>query len=222
MRVFCTNCGKQLRQDMKICPFCGKVVRQPVRQGTQGKQRQQVRQSQRQGQTQRMQQRQQHPANGGQRPVRQQRPVTQVRPQPEPEVMEYIEESKPVKRHLLPAPVMRKIYRALTVAVVVTALYISIFMIQVFRVKTAVYPFKTNMKLTYSSYGQAFDAYFDEESWRVNPFNGNCTYKGKSNHGEEYEIVFAVKRRIKVKSITIDGKEIKKSIFEEKLMGMFI
>ena len=110
----------------------------------------------------------------------------------------------------------------LTVAIVIAALYIAIFMIQVFRVKAASYPFQTRMKLTYSSYGQAMDNYFESGHWSVNPFTGSCTYKGKSRHGEEYEIVFAAKRRVKVKEITVDEKEIDKKLFEEKMLGLFI
>ena len=117
---------------------------------------------------------------------------------------------------------MRIVYRVLTVAVVLFGMYAAAYIIQVYRVKSATYPFETRMKLTYSTYGQAFDEYFDDGSWSVNPFNITCTYKGKSSHGEDYSIVFSAGGRIKVKSITIDDKEIDKGIFEEKLLGMFI
>ncbi len=117
---------------------------------------------------------------------------------------------------------MRIVYRVLTVLVVLVGIYTATYIVQVYRVKSAVYPFKTHMKLTYTSYGQAFDEYFDDGSWSVNPFNITCTYKGKSNHSEDYKIVFSAGVRIKVKSMTVDEKEIDKKIFEQKLLGMFI
>ncbi|WP_175545517.1 MULTISPECIES: zinc ribbon domain-containing protein [unclassified Ruminococcus] len=218
--MFCTNCGKPLRSDMRICPYCGKVVREPVGEGRQAQRRSPQRPPQ-------QRQRQQQAA----RPVQQRRPAAApapVKKRPQP-VQQYAERKAevseapvPKKKHLLPASVMRKIYRALTVAVVLTGLYISIFMIQVFRVKTATYPFKTKMKLSYSSYGQAMDAYFEDGSWSVNPFIFTCTYKGKSMHGEDYTIVFSAGTKIKVKEMVVDEKEIKKNIFEEKMLGMFI
>ena len=133
----------------------------------------------------------------------------------------------PVKKEKIRSPehilMMRRIYQGLTVAVVVTALYIIIYMIQVFRVRTSTYKFdKLNMKLSHTSYGTAFNDYFEDTHWYVNPFTMKVTFKGSSKHREEYEIVFTARAKVKLQSIGIDERQIDEKLFDEKMMGIFI
>lgn len=110
----------------------------------------------------------------------------------------------------------------MTAAVVIIGAYMIIFTVQVFRVRISAYPFDTSMKLGSSNYGQAISSYFEEGKWSVNPFSGRCTYKGKSRHGEQYEIVFSAKASVELQSISIDDKEIDEKLYEQKIMAMFI
>lgn len=84
------------------------------------------------------------------------------------------------------------------------------------------YPFETSMKLGSSNYGQAISAYFDEGKWSVNPLNGRCVYRGRSRHDEEYEIVFSAWLSVELEEIVIDGEEIDKKLYEQKIMAIFM
>lgn len=110
----------------------------------------------------------------------------------------------------------------MTAAVVIAGIYIIIFTVQVFRVRISGYPYDTTMRLSHSNYGQAISSYFDEGKWSVNPFNAHCTYKGKSRHGDEYEIVFSAGMSVELESISINDRQIDEKLYEQKIMAMFI
>ncbi len=114
------------------------------------------------------------------------------------------------------------VYKLLTAAVIITAAYIVIFTVQVFRVKTASYEFKSEMKMAHDNFGEAIDGYFESGSWSVDPFTMSCTYKGETKRSEQWEIAFSAGADIRVKSIIIDGERVKASKTETKLMAMFI
>lgn len=114
------------------------------------------------------------------------------------------------------------VYRLLTAAVIIAAVYIVIFTVQVFRVRTASYEFESEMKMSCDNFGEAIDNYFDSGSWSADPFTMSCTYKGETKRSEQWEIVFSAGADIRVKSIIIDGERVKASKTETKLMAMFI
>lgn len=136
-------------------------------------------------------------------------------------------EPEPVKKAKVRSPkhdlIMRRVYQVLTVAVIVTALYLIIYMVQVFRVRSSEYKFDgLNIKLSHSSYGTAFKDYFEDTHWYVNPFNMKVTFKGESKHKEQYEIVFTARAKVKLKAIEIDERVIDEKLFGEKMMGIFM
>jgi hypothetical protein len=110
----------------------------------------------------------------------------------------------------------------LTVAVTITALYLVIFTVQVFRVKHSTYDFKSQVKLSCDNYGEAIESYFDSGKWSVNPFNATCTYVGQTRHNEEYKIVFSARLKVKVDELYVDGEKIDSDQIETRLMGTFI
>lgn len=219
MQKFCTKCGTPLAAEMRVCPRCGKVasssdrrrVKQPSRQMRQPYETASPRRV-RTEQPQRLE----RPARPA-RPARQEVRPARVRP------LEQI--AQPVKRRRSSEKrnrAARRVFGLLTAAVVIATVYIVIFSVQVFRVKISSYPFETTMKLASSNYGQAIGSYFDEGKWSVNPFSGRCAYKGRSKHGEEYEIVFSAWFSVELEEIVIDGDEVDKKLYEQKVMALFM
>lgn len=205
---FCSKCGARLGEGSVICSHCGSVISQQRRRPPA------------------------RPASAHARKIPPPQRYIPQRPTPQramPQGYEAADEIERSSRRRDPSlsrakrnRIARRVFALLTAAVVIIGAYIIIFTVQVFRVRISSYPFDTSMRLNSSNYGQAISSYFDEGKWSVNPFNGRCTYKGKSRHGEQYEIVFSAKVSVKLKSISIDDKEIDESLYDQKIMAMFI
>jgi hypothetical protein len=118
--------------------------------------------------------------------------------------------------------VVRVVINTIKIAVLLIVIYACIYLIEVYRVKLTKYPYDTSMRLSKSNYGQAISGYFSNGSWRVNPFTAKCTYKGRSNHNEDMELVFSAAVHIELTEIRIDGEPIDARLLESKIMGMFI
>ena len=228
-KKICHGCGAQLDEDMKICPYCGRLVSSSSQQENRSANSRRaavsngnVRQNQR-----RNLQRTSY-SNAPQRQARNpQQPVSQTSQKPlskrkqkklQKQQRRYERDEKRQNR----AIILRRIGKIAAVAVVIAAIYLVIFFVQVFRVRLSSYDFESEMTMSKDNYGEAISDYFEDGSWSVNPFTGSCTYKGTSKHDEEYEIVFSVKLKVEVKSITIDGEEVDDDAVEIKMMGMFI
>lgn len=112
--------------------------------------------------------------------------------------------------------------RLAAAAVCIAVIGVGGHFLQVTRVRLSDYPFTSEMKMTYSSYGKAMDNYFEDGSWSVNLLSGKCTYSGTSRHGEEYEMIFTVRTGVKLTSLTIDGEKVDGDRIEAHIMGMFI
>lgn len=204
---FCSGCGNPLRPDMVICPNCGKLAGQSAPASHPGNSR--VGTTPRQGAVHK-----QGPVQPRQsRPVRQAAPAAAVCAE---------EEEQSVKPRGKKKKIIGLVFRLATVAVVLTALYIAIFAIQVFRVKISDYDFDNEMKMSRKNFGEAIDGYFESGKWSVNPFTGTCTYKGETRHSEEYEIVFSARLKVDVDKIYVDGEEVEEKQIETRIMGMFI
>ena len=108
------------------------------------------------------------------------------------------------------------------IVVILAAVYIALFTLQVLRVKKATYEFNTTMTLTASNYGEAFENSVKDGSWSYNPFTFTVTYKG-IHDGEDIAVKFSAWLDLKVESITV-GKEVKTEAeqINNYLMGLFI
>jgi len=120
------------------------------------------------------------------------------------------------------AKVFRGVTTALKIAVILAVLYGGIFVVQIYRVKLAGYPYDTKMKLSCNNYGQAISGYFKSGHWTVNPFTGRCTYSGETYHHEDMEMIFNARVKVTLAGMTVDGEPISESLTESKVMGMFI
>lgn len=242
--IRCTACGAPLADDAVICLKCGRVVgrRQPPRRppqqrpsGSPAPYRDPYTQQRRPAQPQ--------SARGGQ-PVpqaRQQAPQQRTAPRPRP--AQPRPQPRTVPRPVYDAPPpevqareaggkfqrnrgvsgkLRLAARGFAAVLLITVIYICGALIQTTRVRLATYNFKSDMKMTYSSYGKAIDNYFKEGRWSANLFTGSCTYTGTNKHGEEYCMVFSAGMTIKLKSMTVDGEPVPKDLIETKVMGIFI
>jgi hypothetical protein len=193
---YCMGCGAPLYPDTVVCPNCGRLVTQnSPPQNTHQRTKERGRGLRK--------------SNTARRAYRE-----------EPVYAEPVAQSsaEPRKRKRISGA----IFRLLTVAFVVIAVYIAVFAVQVFRVKMSSYDFGTELTLSAENYGQAIDGYFNSGKWSVNPFNGTCTYRGETKHNEEYEIVFSAKIKVNVEKITVDGEAVEEKQIKTRLMGMFI
>ena len=116
----------------------------------------------------------------------------------------------------------RIIKRAATAALILAAVYFALFGLQVLRIKHSSYQFDTQMKLSASNYGEAFENSVTDGSWSYNPFAFKMTYSGVHD-GQEIEIRFSAAFSLDVKSILV-GKEEKteREQIHNYLMGLFI
>lgn len=206
---FCSGCGTPLRPDMVICPNCGKLAGQSAPAAQSGNARVRTAPVHKQ----RTVQPKPKPPMQQSRPVRQAVPAAAVCAE---------EEEQQVKPRGKKKKIIALVFRLATVAVVLTALYIAIFAIQVFRVKISDYDFDNDMQMSCKNFGEAIDGYFESGKWSVNPFTGTCTYKGETRHSEEYEIVFSARLKVDVDKIYVDGEEVEEKQIETRIMGMFI
>ena len=237
--VRCPVCGNVLASDAVICNSCGKVVRRssqpqapvrPVRPArgqtrrTAPPQQGQVRRTvqPQQGVRRPQQQRQAAPRP---QPQRQAAPRPQPRPRPvydAPPAAVQAEEARGRFRRRGVSGKAVIIARIVCLLLLMAVIYLAGYLIQTTRVKASSYPFKSSMKMTYSSYGRAIDNYFEDGHWSVNLFTGSCTYSGTTKHGEELELRFRAGLKVTLTEIISDGKKVDKDKMESKVMGMFI
>ena len=118
--------------------------------------------------------------------------------------------------------VVRVVVNTVKIAILLTVIYACLFLIEVYRVKLTPYPYSSSMRMSRNNFGQAISTYFSDGHWMVNPFTLKCSYKGKTNHNEEMEIVFNARIKVELAEITIDGEPLESRQFEQKVMGMFI
>ncbi|MBR6044148.1 MAG: hypothetical protein IKP47_00790 [Ruminococcus sp.] len=200
---YCVNCGIRLPADVNVCPRCGRLLGTLGKNGEQPRER--VRQTERPGQGER------RPARAqGEAPRRRERLREAV---PEPD--EQTEELAKPRSH-------RLIKRLVIIAVILTAVYFAVFGLQVLRVRHSSYEFDTPMKLTHSTFGEAFDSSVEDGSWSYDPFTFTVKYKG-IHRGKEMTVEFSAGFELKVKRI-ITGEEEKtaKEQIDISLMGLFI
>lgn len=246
--VRCPACGAPLAGDQVICTKCGRLVRRssappkrpaqrparPVQRQTRpavNAQRRPAGQKAPTSQRQPVQRqtRQSAPANSlrrtaGTQPRRTTATRSVPRPvydAPPPEVQTREAEGK-FKRNKGLKGKLRLAARGCCAALLIAVIYMGGALIQTTRVRLSGYNFKSNMKMTYSSYGKAIDNYFEDGHWSANLLTGKCTYTGKTKHGEEYELIFRAGAKVKLTGINIDGEPVEKDMIETKVMGMFI
>ena len=118
--------------------------------------------------------------------------------------------------------VVRVVVNTVKIAILLAIIYAGVFLIEVYRVKMTPYPYTTSMKMSRKNFGQAISAYFPEGHWMVNPFTLKCSYKGKTSHNEDMEIVFGAGINVELSEIIVNGEQLDIRQFESKVMGMFI
>jgi uncharacterized Zn finger protein (UPF0148 family) len=217
---YCQGCGAPLKPDVLVCPNCGRLATQ-----------QQPNQPRRAVKTVQSAKPARAVKTVPQQQTRQARPQQaavkrQAQRADEPKPKKKREKREKPDNQSQPNGKKKKIINAAlrlaTVAIVIGALYFSIFIVQVFRVKVSTYDFSNEMQMSSDNYGEAIGSYFESGKWSVNPFTATCTYTGKTKHSEEYKIVFSAGLSVKIDEIYVDGEKVKNKQIETRLMGMFI
>ncbi len=213
----CSACNALIDEGMKICPNCGRLISSiGDKHEYQPRKRQQVR-----------------PAGAAVKKSSRPPAKQQARPQPQraKAAPKAAAAHKPKKK---PAPQRQAeqadelprwslIVRRLVVILVAAAvIYFGLFGLQVFRIRHSSYRFDTEMKLSSSNYGEAFDSSVQEGGWSYNPFTFGMTYRGRHD-GKDIAVHFSAGISVTVKSITVGEEE--KTTDEQihnYLMGLFI
>ena len=192
MNNFCTSCGARLPEGTRICPNCGKLIPAPKQTPRPAEEP-----------------RRRRPPEA----VKKQRPK---RPKTVP-MTEADTENRP--KHSKRYRVIRGL---IITAVVLAAVYFSLFGLQVLRIRHSSYDFESTMKLSCETYGEAFDRSVEDGSWSYDPFRFEASYTG-IHDGKSIKLVFSALVDVKVKYIEVGGE--KKDTDKQKetyLMGLFI
>lgn len=226
----CTSCGARISDGMKICANCGKVISpldgaphrrtNPNRTASRTSGRVAV-DSRRSPQRQSVQNRQGHSS----REMTQRYPmqdIPQERRSRRQITQQRAVQHKPKKTDTKREKDKKSIGRYIKIAVVILIIYAVVSIVQIFRVRLSAYNFKTEMKMTYSNYGQAADNFFDSSFWVYNPFTFTVRLSGTASNGNEYVIKYSAFTSVKVKSITVDDEEKTDKQIETEIMGLFI
>lgn len=211
----CSSCGARISDEMKICANCGKVVpplrtNRPVNPNAQ--RRTENRTSNRVVTPQNVQRTRNQPV-----PERR-----QVRPAPQRQQVVHRERPQVKAPKTNRNNTKAKIFKGLKIALIVLIVYVVISAIQIFRVRLSTYHFKVDMKMSQENYGQAVDSFFDSGLWTYNPFTFTVTYKGEKKAEGDYELKFSAVTSVKLKSVSVDGKEKTGDKMESAIMGLFI
>lgn len=104
--------------------------------------------------------------------------------------------------------------------------YVVLSFAMVMLVRNAEYDFKLGkgISLECSTYGEAFDNYFEDGKWRFDIKSRKVTFEGTSYDKEKYEITFGRKEgQTVVQTMYIDDKRIDgDKIMDVYVMGMFM
>ncbi|WP_124101098.1 zinc ribbon domain-containing protein [Ruminococcus sp. Marseille-P6503] len=207
MGRICQSCHARIDEGMKICPNCGRIV--PAEQKREGAAAYQP-----------------APKRVYEHPKRRTPPAAQAQPCSAKVSGEGRKISQPAhtqeRGHKKQGSRLGVLWKFLKAALIVLAVYAVIFAVQVFRIRHSSYDFSLDMKMTRENYGEVIDEYFESGSWSYNPFTFTATYTGENLRNEEYEIKFKAVLGVDIKSIEIDGEQVRKDDFETKIMGMFI
>lgn len=241
----CSACGARIRDGMKICANCGKIVpptrtnpsanrapqiqpinRKSINTPAQARNRQRANTMTFEPERKNSAPKQRQVSNSGQRQQNYYNnqqftyPRQQVNYQNQQHVNQNNLLNKPEKKEC--KSLKPTIIKAIKIAVVVLIVYAVVFAIQVFRVRSATYKFDTDMKLSAEDFGDAIDNSFDSGSWRYNPFTLTVTYKGEKKGEEDYELRFSAFTKIKLKSVSVGGNEKTGDIMESAVLGLFM
>ncbi len=214
MANFCGFCGVKLDSGMRICPNCGRLLKN------------QTAAANRPVKTAAPAAKQTPPAKKQPRAVRASAPVKKqpprkqpARPQPKkPDYDEDEEEEEPGR-----SAVLVLVKRAVIAVIIIAAIYFSLFFLQVLRVKHTTYEFNVPSSwMSAENFGQAFENSTEDGSWHYNPFTFRVRYTAKHN-GDDIEVVFSALGDVEVKKVTVDGEEkTEKEDISTTLMGLFI
>lgn len=231
MERHCSACGARISDDMKICGNCGKIIppHQKVRQDVHNVFNQNINI---QNDNKLSPQRKAAKSNNKSKAI----PKTNIQKNIPKKQFEknnvkesdFFEMKRNVpnqskKQKTITIKNNRNIKKYIKIALIVLIIYIAISLVQIFRVKHTGYEFKsTDMKMSQDNFGQAIDVFFENGHWTYNPFTLTVKYSGETTDGKEYNLKFSAVATVKIKEITVDGKEKTDSQMESVLMGMFI
>lgn len=235
----CSSCGARISDGMKICANCGKVVeplnRQPQRRTSPkgAVQRQTVPRSRpapnrgavdtRRAPERRSVQNERHQNVNHEMPQRNQRQEIPQQRNPRQHIPQQKSvHEKPRKANVKREKDKRSIGKYIKIATVILIIYAVISVVQIFRVRLSAYDFKTEMKMTYSNYGQAADHFFESSFWFYNPFTCTVRLSGTASNGDKYLIKYSALTSVNVKSITVNDEEKSEKQVETEIMGLFI
>ena len=113
--------------------------------------------------------------------------------------------------------------KIIKIAIVLVLLYLLLCFVRVYSTKSANYKFDTKMDLPCDSYGEAFDAYFEDGSWHYRLTRNRVSYEGKLK-GKTYKMTFKKENgQVVVDTLYIDSEEIEKDkIMDDYVLGMFM
>ena len=231
MSKFCTYCGAQLGDSIKVCPDCGRLIsidenkvsaaahqrREAARRVYEHPKRVQNTQAGQGAVRTRPGPRQQPPQKRRPEPVQEHK-----RPRPAPEQMQNTAKKKKSGVGSLIWKIVKKV---LLIGIIVGIIYGVLAFAMISLTKKASYDFSgvTQMQLEQDSYGEAIDVYFKDGSWSFNMFTFTVSYTGTAHNGDDYVMKFGhEKGQTVVKEMKVNGKKInQKDIMPLYVMGMF-
>ncbi len=232
MSKFCTYCGAQLGDSIKVCPDCGRLVgienskaseaahqrREAARRVYEHPKRVQNRQVPQQGAVRTKQ----RPV---QRPPQQRRPESEQAPRRPRSAPEQMQHTAKKKKSGVGSLVWRIAKKVLLIGIIVGIIYGVLAFAMISLTKKAGYDFSdiTQMQLEQDSYGEAIDVYFKDGSWSFNMFTFTVSYTGTAHNGDDYVMKFGhEKGKTVVTDMKVNGKKInQKDIMPLYVMGMF-
>ncbi len=203
----CPKCGARVDDDMVICGNCGKIIPKSAPKTKSAPKKQPRTHSQK------------PPQRSAQKPV--QRTIQKSPSAPMKQKAQKPVKQKKQRRFASFFSKIPNLKKALKIAVIVLVLYFAVSAVQIFRVRFSTYDFSTDMKMSYSSYGDAIDNFFESGHWSYNPFTFTVKYTGKSQN-TDYKMKFSAIAKVNLKEVEVDGSSRTGKKIEPVVMGMFI
>ena len=199
----CVNCGALLPEGAKLCTSCGKIVTKNIRLRTE----QVVARKPTPDVTTKSRVYSHKPTPTAVLDVLEDEPAPEVRrPRPAGTAHKKKKPAAASKKHAKKSSSKAKLIIAVAVfiAALIMLLFMLIYMLKVKEAKNLTYEPQTPFKMSYSTFGEASDNFFDKPDWKYDIFSGQVTVEG-DNKGTHYKYVFE------------DGKVAYVIVGEEKL-----
>ena len=181
----CLSCGAILPEGAKLCTNCGKIVPKKTRQYYDAApQRRAVPDVQTQSRVY-----SHKPTTTAVMDIVEQAPVRHEQPQKPHTQKPHTGSKKKSKAKKKPGKARLIIAFAVLAIVLMLLLYMLVYMLKVGEAKAVTYTSDTAAKMSYSTFGEASENFFDKAQWSYHILSGEVTVEGK-NKGTYYKYVF--------------------------------